>query len=543
MRVLARAFLGRRVLWLIWLMALVQVSMAVVATTWTVPIRLGLLATTLALLLVVHLRERQRVHERRVLLELGQAVTSRSDLGDLMDRCVQAAAALVPAADTCVIYLLDPSGRRLNLRYVSDSQHGEVTGVDAGSGLAAAVLQHLQTLQVDDARLDPDARSLSSDGRLRSLLVAPLHMGQERLGLLCLGSALRGLFTPQDRTLATLLAGQAASALYRHRLEAVVRQERQQSGLVLDSLTDALMVLDHASYIIQHNPALTTVLGPDLSGLVGSKVQVQSADPRLQRLAYLIGDCAKETPTRRSITIEEPVHAVLEIDVNPITDEAGRCMRVVVIHDVTPISDALAEQTRLLRAVAHGMQAPLAVLAATDEPVARSPIARQLERLRQDLLVLTEPMEALALDNEAPVPLRAVLDRLPIELPPESAHALEVRIHDRLAMERVRGRWIGHLLGHLIQEIWARTHSQIVLDVEGQPKELVFTVRAPEGVVTGAWLDEGVDLLGFGANQGALAMLVSRRLAEALGGYLWTRPDGGAPRCQVILPLSKHRQR
>ena len=543
MRILARAFDGRHVMWVITLLALLQVGLVLMATTWALPTRLGLLGITLVLLLLVHLRERRQRHERRMLLELGQAQASPSDLGDLMDRCVQAAVTLVPMAEVCVIYLLDPSGRRLNPRYVACSQHGEVTSADADSGPAFLALQQLETLQIDDARAEPEARCLSCEGRLRSLLVAPMHVGQERLGLLCVGHGLPGVFGAEDRELATLLAGQAANVMHRRRLESTIGQERQRSGLVLDSLTDALMVLDHELRIVQHNPALTTVLGPDLGGLVGSKVQLQTTDARLQRLAYLIGDCAETAPVRRAITIEEPVHAVLEIDVNPILDEAGRCMRVVVIHDVTLLSDALSEQTRLLRAVAHGMQTPLASLAGTDQSAAQYHTAQQLERLRQDLLVLTEPMEALALDNEAPVPLRAVLDRLPVDLPPAVAQALDVRVHQRLAMERVRGRWLEHLLGHLIEEMWTRTQSRIVLDVEGQPEELVLTVRAPDGVVQGSWFDEGVDRLGFGANQGALAMLVSRRLAEAMGGYLWTRANGGAPRCQVILPLSRQRQR
>lgn len=523
------------------LLALVQVPLALLGGDWTTPASLAALCLSLGLALVLYGRIRLQERQQWLLIEITQGLASQTELADLLDRIVKAIAELVPAAEKCVIHFLDPTGRRLYPRHVSQAGPGGMVGMPADSGIAGRALQQLQTVLVKDVRREPGFLPLESDEGLRALLVAPLYVGQERLGTLSLNSGSARAFGPRDRMLVTVLAAQASIALYQHRLQSDVSQERRQSELVLESLTDALALLDDDQHLVRYNPALTTILGSDLSDLIGRKVELQSPDPRLQRLAYLVGDAAAQSAMRHRVTIEEPLHAVLEIDVTPVPDSGGRWLRVVTLHDVTGISDALAYQTRLLRAAAHGLQAPLASLSLA-RPSAREATVRQMERMRQDLLALTEPMEALAMDAEAPIPLRAVLDRLPAELAPEIARALVVRLQAGLAMQRVRGRWLGHLLLHLVEQVQQRSGATpITLEVEGHPEELVFTVSAPDGAALIEWPEDDPGPLGFGSSLGTLSMLVARRLAEALGGYLWTQPGRGAPRCQLILPLGRGR--
>ncbi len=525
--------------WLVTLvaaLAVVQVSLAFVGAPWAVAARLCAFTLCLGLILLVYLRLREQETRYQVLLEISQELTSQTELGDLLDHIVRAIAALVPAAEKCVIHFLDPTGRRLYPRYVSHAGSGRMVGMPADSGIAGRALQRLETILVNDVRREPGFLPLQSEADLRALLVAPLYIGRERLGTLSLNSASPGAFGPQDRILVTLLAAQASIALYQQRLQTLANQARQHSELVLDSLPDALLVLDDEQRLLRHSPALATVLGPDLAGLVGQRVQIQSSDSRLQRLAYLIGDCDAETPTRRRVTIEEPVHAALEVDVTPVADEAGRWLRVVVMHDVTHLTDALQEQTRLVRAIAHGLQAPLASLAAAASPETAA-AARRLERLRQDLVALSEPMEALRLEAEALVPLRAVLDRLPADLPPDLAEGLRVHVSPALALQRVRGRWLGHLLAHMLEKAWAQSGAaELALVVSGDAEELVLSVRSAHGAVPRQLPQEEMDRLGFGTSQEALTLLVMRRLAEALGGHLWMQPEVGGLCSQLILP-------
>ncbi len=542
MRILKSPLRYRLLAMLLAALTLAQLPLALAGGPWAVAARLCAFALCLGLALLVYLWMWQQEAQHRVLLEISQELTARSELGDLLDHIVKAIAELVPAAEKCVIHFLDPTGRRLYPRYVSHAGPGRMAGMPADSGIAGQALQQLDTLLVEDVRRERGFLPLQSEPDLRALLVAPLYIGRERLGTLSLNSASPGAFGAQDKMLVALLAAQASIALYQHRLLTIASQERRHSELVLDSLADALLVLDHEQRIVRHNPALATILGPDLTDLIGGVVQLQSPDFRLQRLAYLIGDCTAEVPTQRSVTIDEPVHAVLEIDVTPVADAAGRWLRVVAIHDRTALSDELDAQTRLLRAAAHGLQAPLAALASTVEPALRAESARRLERLRQDLLALSEPMEALTLNGEAPVPLRAVLDRLPAELPPAAEKALQVRVAPGLGMQRVQGRWLGHLLAHLVEQTWGRAGaSRVTLDVEGDAEEMIFTVHASHATARPGPSEEEVDRLGFGASQDALTMLAARRLAEALGGHLWMQPAAGGARCQLILPLSARR--
>ncbi len=532
-----------RLLWALLLaLTLAQLPLALCGGAWAVAARLCAFGLCLGLVLLVYLRLRQQEKQHRVLLEISQELSAQTELGDLLDHIVKAIAELIPSAEKCVIHFLDPTGRRLYPRYVSHTDSGRMVGMPADSGIAGRALQQLETLLVNDVRREPGFLPLQSDPGLRALLVAPLYIGRERLGTLSLNSASSGAFDAQDKRLVALLATEASIALYQHRLLASASQERRHSELVLDSLTDAMLVLDHEQRILRHNPALATVLGPDLAGLVGQVVKLQSPDYRLQRLAYLLGDCTAESFTERSVTIDEPVHAVLEIDVMPIADEAGQWLRVVVIHDVTLLADALADQTRLLRAAVHGLQAPLRALIASPDPAQQAQSVIRLERLRQDLLALAEPRESLTLNGEAPVPLRAVLDRLPASLAPDLRDALQVHVSPGLEMQRVQGRWLGHLLTHLVEQTGTSSAAgQVSLSVEGDAEEMVFTVEAPHEAAPRRLHPEDVDRLGFGASPEGLTMLVAHRLADALGGHLWAQRDEKGSRSQLILPRSRPR--
>jgi hypothetical protein len=296
------------------------------------------------------------------------------------------------------------------------------------------------------------------------------------------------------------------------------------------------VVLDHEDRVVRHNPSLATILGPQLSDLHGLRLQVRSPDPRIQRLAYLVGDTSVRAPVRRHLAIDEPIHAVLDIEVTPVRDAAGRRLKVVTMHDVTATSDALDAQTHLLRATAYGLQGPLAALSGGDRATLSGP-ARQLERLRQDLLAVAEPMENLAESARPTIPWEALLRRVQGELPQGVAERLQAHSHPALATHPVPERWLGHLLLSLIEETGRHGgDSAIILDVEGRPGELVFTVRAATNTGNG---EERENPLGFGASQSTLSLHVARRLASALGGYLWKAPEPEALRFQLILPTAR----
>jgi hypothetical protein len=132
------------------------------------------------------------------------------------------------------------------------------------------------------------------------------------------------------------------------------------------------------------------------------------------------------------------------------------------------------------------------------------------------------------------------LARLENDLPRPIARRLQVHSHPALEAQQVPDRWLDHLLLTLIEETGRRSAEGLLsLDIEGKPGEMVFSVRSASGEAPEGSAENS---LGFGASQTTLSLHVARRLAEALGGYLWQASDAGALRYQLILPTARRRR-
>lgn len=449
---------------------------------------------------------------------------------------VSLALELVPSAARATVYLCDPQGRLQYASAVAPAAPGGTPELLTAPALAQRALQERRALRASE--LAPGAAL--ADGQKRDILLPayaiPLVSEETPAGVLVLFCGQGQTLSREDETNTILIALATGLLMREQRLRQALKEDTPHGTVIVNALTDALLVLDQDDRILLHNPALAGILGPNLEGLSGVKLQVRSTDVRIQRLAYLVGDTSAERPSRRRLAIDEPIRAVLDVEITPVRDHAGRWLRIVTMHDVTSTSDALDAQTLLLRATAHGLQAPLAALSAarTDVPLAQT--ARQLERLRQDLQAVAEPMENLAQSATPTVRWETVLERLYGDLSAETASRLKVHAHPALDAQPVPDRWLDHLLLTLLEETGRREAGSLSLDVEGKPGEMVFSVRtSPSEHDAGG----NTNSLGFGASQTTLSLHVAHRLAEALGGYLWEASDAGALRYQLILPTAR----
>jgi PAS domain-containing protein len=495
------------------------------------------LAVAAALLCVATYELRQQARREQDLDELRQLMAAPGAATPLQ-QLAGLALRLIPQATACAFHLTDEQGRLQYAQGLAPVPQKGTPAPVAPPALGQRALQERRTLRADE--LAPGAALAERDAASESVPVCavPISPGEMPLGVLVISAPGRTVLGSKDQATAVLVAMIAGLLLREQRLRQALRTEIPHGDLILNTLTDALVVLDQEDRIVLHNPALAAILGPDLGGLVGSRLQVRGGDQRVQRLAYLVGDTSSQTATHRHLTIDEPIHAVLDVEITPVRDQVGRGLKVVTMHDVTSTSDALDAQTLLLRATAHGLQAPLAALSAGPANQGLTQPARHLERLRQDLLAVAEPMENLSQSALPTVAWEEVLARLQDELPHSISRRLQVHSHPALSVHPVPDRWLDHLLLTLIEEAGRPGEETLSLDVEGRPGELVFSVRASaSGMPEGAQ----VNSLGFGASQATLSLHVARRLAEALGGHLWQAQDSGALRYQLILPTIRRR--
>ena len=144
-------------------------------------------------------RDRSAAREHgQVLLKVSRDLSSKLDLGDLLDYTVQSILRLVPLADKCVIHLLDERGRRLYPRYSSRPDWERTLGMPADRGIAGQALRELRTVVVADVHRDSEFLPLRSGSELCSLMVAPLHAQGKPLGTISLNSSVRSAFSKQD---------------------------------------------------------------------------------------------------------------------------------------------------------------------------------------------------------------------------------------------------------------------------------------------------------------------------------------------------------
>ena len=500
-------------------------------------------AISLLLLGLLWGRLAQRDRRDRMLAKLDERLSAQDGLEGIAEQLEWTARRLLPHGCRCRVYLLDASGRKLSP--YPELDHTEDKGKRSAEerDLAARALSERRTLVNDSTHGARRARVRGDNAARGSIMAAPLLFGHRPLGALTLTSPARHALGDSDRRALTLLAERAAPAVWRHSPWGRVCAQGSYADAALTHLPHPTLVLDQEQRIVRYNPALATVLGPQLSGLEGCVPRVQSEDPRLQRLAYILGDYRNDRAAQRRVTIEEPIHAMLDLTVTPVIEAGEVRAYVVMMLDVTELADALDAQTRLLRATAHGLQEPLSTLAQALNGSSAS-LVRRLERLCQDLLALVEPPESLATGSRTHLPLAEVLEALEADYSHHKDSQLIVHAHPALARQRVPDRWLAHCLATLVEETGSRApEGQVFLDVEGRSDELVFTVRPSGGeahaVGPATALDEA---LGFGATHAGLSLYVSQRLAHAMGGYLWTHQDGRAGKHQLILPLTREHQ-
>jgi GAF domain-containing protein len=150
--------------------------------------------------------ERRRVQGLTSLAALGGEVASATDAGELAAIVTRGARRLLQA-EFCQLFRLDPDDSDLRL-VQSDPPHLAPPPTASTVGLLLDAL--------DGRRVGSSGPGLWPDVAVADLLVTPLATGEERVGLLCAGSA--AAFSAEDTELARAVAHLAAVALKRAEL-------------------------------------------------------------------------------------------------------------------------------------------------------------------------------------------------------------------------------------------------------------------------------------------------------------------------------------
>lgn len=178
----------------------------------------------------------RNLRESTALSEIALALseTERVGLENVLQLIVASAKELIPNVEQAVIHLLDEKEEVLSYGAVIgfDDPAGGKKKMRVGEGIAGQVVISGETLNLTDVRTDPRFVKLDRDPVYRSLMVAPVHSGERKLGTISVSSILPFAFNTNDIKLLSQLGTQAAIAIENtHLLESTQQALKESNAL------------------------------------------------------------------------------------------------------------------------------------------------------------------------------------------------------------------------------------------------------------------------------------------------------------------------
>ncbi len=181
---------------------------------------------------------KKRLHEVETLANISRALseTERIGLQTVLQLIVTSAKELIHGAEQAVIHLLDKEEQLLEAQAVSGYEDAltnwKFIKIRPNEGVAGQVLVTGQTVNIADVEKDPRFVTYAEPPKYRSLIVAPVQSGDQRLGTISVQSASVSAFTEAESHLLSALGTQAAIAIENaHLLESIQQALKESNAL------------------------------------------------------------------------------------------------------------------------------------------------------------------------------------------------------------------------------------------------------------------------------------------------------------------------
>jgi PAS domain S-box-containing protein len=313
---------------------------------------------------------RQRQREQAILLDSGAKLAATLDIRTIYRAVVQklSEAVSAEAATLCdyeagagVLRVVEPRA----VRAYTLSEHPV---------LARAVSERRAVaLRADDAEADASDLDLLREETMLTLLITPMVVSNQVVGVVLLFVGQLREFTPSDIHMAQTLANQAAIAIQNARIFHNVAENRDRLAAILDSTREGVLVVDASGIISLVNPPLEEYLGLPAQRLINQHLLTLLDDPKL-RLASKLGSTREEIEellmTLRAglalsipkiqFAVHEPRLRYFERSGAPVLDQFAKAIGwVVILRDMTEEKELQQVRDTLANMIVHDLRSPL----------------------------------------------------------------------------------------------------------------------------------------------------------------------------------------
>ncbi|TVR19978.1 MAG: GAF domain-containing protein [Anaerolineaceae bacterium] len=514
------------------------------------------------------------VEQLLALAGIGRRLTASVNLRAICDLVLEHVMDSTHAQAGLVLLLPDADSPRV-LSHTTVDRDMMVDLSVAEAGITRRVLDSGKMERIDDVFLES---WFEDNPRLiaptRAQLAVPILRGADTLGVIMVESVRANGFSEEDSHFVAQVANQAVIAIDNARLFERITQARDRLQVILDTMEEALLLIDDRGRIALANPRLMSLLDISPSDLIEREIGDAADDTALDlpaRMGFAGADDLLELvqkigvenawpeypPHLYMVSMADGGRRYIQRYIIPVLDESIQTMGVLLVfYDKTHEQELSRTREELMRMIVHDLRAPLLAVVTglrlieryvpADNPAyevvqstaqsSRQAVHKLLSRVDSLLDIAKMQSGRLTIDR-APVHLRDVVDAVGAELRP-LAQDLEISIEadippdlpalyvDRDKVERLLLNLLDNALKYspTRQKVIVRANVQTESDASGFVRVQVID-RGP-GIPSeyrGTLFDSFVQVQGnHNVRRGfGLGLSFCRMVAEAHGGHIW----------------------